>query len=63
MVNWGHSLAKKSRGIYIKLLLQSVLLCQDMIFKDELSCLFPEDRLLCCDVFAIQTVKQPMHGL
>ncbi len=29
--------------------------------KDEL--LFPERLLPCCDVFAIQTIEQPMIGL
>ncbi len=31
--------------------------------KDELKCLLPECPLPCCDVFAIQTIKQPMNGL
>ncbi len=31
------------------------------LLKDELNCLFPEHHLLCCDVVAVQTVKQPMN--
>ncbi len=33
------------------------------IIKDELKFHFPERPLLCCDVFAIQTIKQPMNRL
>ncbi len=45
----------------------SSLLCHRVLsylvsIKDELKCLFPERPLPCCDVFAIQTTKQPMKG-
>ncbi len=31
--------------------------------KDELKCLFPDRPLPCCDVFVIQTMKQPIKRL
>ncbi len=52
---WHHQLQTASTGSFP---------CTVWLYiKDELKCLFPERELPCCDVFAIQTITQPMHGL